>query len=181
MGIEIERKFLLQNDLWRSQIQHSERMVQGYLVGAQAIRDGSANASVRVRVAGEQAWLNIKSATLGVERDEYEYPVPLADAEAMLSSLCKGTLAKIRHHVVVEGALFEIDEFLDDNHGLIVAEIELDSPDMSYPRPSWLGREVSALARYYNVNLIACPYTRWTQAERDALDGIEHTGVIPPC
>lgn len=181
MGIEIERKFLLQNDLWRSQIQHSERMVQGYLVGAQAVRDGSANASVRIRVAGEKAWLNIKSASLGIQRDEYEYSVPLADAEAMLSSLCKGTLAKLRHHVVVEGSLFEIDEFLDDNHGLIVAEVELDAPDMNYPRPSWLGREVSALARYYNVNLITYPYIRWTQAERDALDGVQHVGVTPSC
>ncbi|WP_266158763.1 CYTH domain-containing protein [Dyella silvatica] len=180
MGIEIERKFLLQNDLWRSQIQHSERMVQGYLVGAQAVRDGSANASVRIRVAGEQAWLNIKSATLGIQRDEYEYPLPLVDAEAMLSSLCKGSLEKLRHHVVIEGALFEIDEFLGDNQGLIVAEIELDAPDMNYPRPDWLGREVSGLARYYNVNLITHPYTRWTAAERDALDGVAHAGV-PAC
>ncbi|MFC5741105.1 CYTH domain-containing protein [Dyella tabacisoli] len=172
MGIEIERKFLLQSDAWRSQVQHSERMVQGYLVGAQAVRDGTASASVRVRRAGEQAWLNIKSATLGIQRDEYEYPVPLADAEAMLSSLCKGALEKIRHHVVVDGALFEIDEFLGDNQGLIVAEIELDAPDMSYPRPAWLGREVSTLPRYYNVNLSDHPYVRWTLAERDAVDAV---------
>jgi adenylate cyclase len=169
MGIEIERKFLLSNDSWRTSVAHSERIAQGYLVGAQALRDGTARASVRVRRSGEHAWLNIKSAQLGIERAEFEYPMPLADAEQMLASLCDGVLEKIRHHVTVEGVLFEIDEFFGDNAGLVVAEVELATVDASFPRPSWLGREVSHLVRYYNVNLIAHPYAQWTQDERQAV------------
>lgn len=173
MGVEIERKFLLAQDHWRDAVEHSEPIAQGYLVGAQALRDGTARASVRVRRSGAQAWLNIKSAQLGIERAEYEYPMPLADAEAMLADLCDGVLEKIRHHVRVEGALFEVDEFLGANQGLLVAEIELPAVDAAFPRPSWLGREVSALARYYNVNLITHPYAAWSAAERAATDAEE--------
>jgi adenylate cyclase len=171
MGVEIERKFLLAGDGWRARIERTERMAQGYLIGAQALRDGTAKASVRARVAGHRAWLNIKSAQLGIARAEFEYDVPVADAEAMLAALCDGVLAKRRHHVTVDGVLFEIDEFEGDNAGLIVAEIELPAEDAPFPRPDWLGREVSTLARYYNVNLIAYPYARWTREEREAIDG----------
>jgi adenylate cyclase len=171
MGIEIERKFLLRDDSWRTQVGHSEHLAQGYLVGAAALAAGHARASVRVRRADGEAWLNIKAARLGIERAEYDYAIPPDDADALLTSLCDGVLSKRRHHVTVEGTLFEIDEFLGDNAGLVVAEVELPRVDAPFPRPSWLGREVSALARYYNVNLIAHPYARWTQAERDANDG----------
>lgn len=171
VGIEIERKFLLRDEAWRQEIGHTVRMAQGYLVGARALRDGTARASVRARIAGEQAWLNIKAARLGIERAEFEYPVPVADAEAMLADLCDGVLTKLRHHVTVDGTLFEIDEFLGDNAGLRVAEVELPAVDAPFARPGWLGPEVSHLPRYYNVNLIAYPYTRWTQDERDAVDG----------
>jgi len=170
MGIEIERKFLLADESWRAAVEHSEPMAQGYLVGAQALREGHARASVRARVAGEQAWLNIKAATPGIARTEFEYPLPAADARAMLASLCDGVLEKVRHHVRVEDVLFEIDEFNGDNDGLIVAEVELPAVDAPFPRPSWLGREVSTLTRYYNVNLIAHPYRQWTPAERAAED-----------
>ncbi|WP_430390306.1 CYTH domain-containing protein [Dyella sp. 20L07] len=168
MGIEIERKFLLTGDGWRDTASRSERMAQGYLVGAQALRDGAARASVRVRRTGERAWLNIKSAQLGIERAEFEYPMPLADAEQMLATLCDGVLEKIRHYVTVDGTLFEVDEFFGENAGLVVAEVELPTQDAPFPRPAWLGREVSHLARYYNVNLIDHPYARWTQDEREA-------------
>ncbi|MEW9570558.1 CYTH domain-containing protein [Rhodanobacter sp. Si-c] len=171
MPIEIERKFLLRDDSWREQVERSERIAQGYLVGAAALAAGLARASVRVRRAGAGAWLNIKAARLGVERAEYDYPMPPDDADALLATLCDGVLSKQRHHVTVDGTLFEIDEFLGDNAGLVVAEVELSHADAPFPRPPWLGREVSALARYYNVNLIAHPYARWTQAERDANDG----------
>lgn len=170
MAIEIERKFLLADDSWRADIVRSEPMAQGYLVGAQALHDGSARASVRARIAGEQAWLNIKAATPGIARAEFEYPIPAADARTLLSTLCDGVLEKVRHHVRVDGVLFEIDEFNGDNDGLIVAEVELPAVDASFPRPSWLGREVSALLRYYNVNLIAHPYRQWSPAERAAED-----------
>ncbi len=170
MGIEIERKFLLADDGWRTGIERSESITQGYLVGAQALHDGSARASVRARLAGEQAWLNIKAATAGIARAEFDYPIPVADARELLANLCDGVLEKTRHHVRVDGVLFEVDEFHGDNDGLIVAEVELPASDAAYPRPSWLGREVSALARYYNVNLIAHPYRQWSPAERAAED-----------
>lgn len=170
MGIEIERKFLLANDGWRDDIERSEQMAQGYLVGAQALRDGVARSSVRARVAGAQAWLNIKAATPGIARAEFEYAIPVADAKLLLATLCDGVLEKIRHHVCVDGVLFEIDEFLGENSGLIVAEVELPAIDAPFPQPPWLGREVSAVARYYNVNLIGHPYRQWSPAERAAED-----------
>jgi len=167
MGIEIERKFLLAGDSWRASVERSERMAQGYLVGAAAITDGHARASVRIRIAGDDAWINIKSATLGIERQEYEYPVPLDDAGRLLADLCDGAVEKIRHHVMLDGAHFEIDEFLGANEGLVVAEVELPSVDASYPTPAWLGPEVSHEVRYYNVNLIERPYAVWSDAERE--------------
>jgi adenylate cyclase len=170
MAIEIERKFLLRDDSWRAGVSHSETIAQGYLVGAQALRTGSARSSVRARIAGDQAWLNIKAAVAGIERAEFEYPIPLADARALLATLCDGVLEKIRHHVHLGDALFEIDEFLGHNQGLIVAEIELTAVNESFPKPAWLGVEVSALARYYNVNLIDHPYAQWSPGERAAED-----------
>ncbi|MEP6897155.1 MAG: CYTH domain-containing protein [Rhodanobacter sp.] len=170
MKIEIERKFLLHDDSWRSGVEQSDRMAQGYLVGAQALRTGAARASVRARIAGDRAWLNIKAATPGIARAEFEYSIPADDARTLLDSLCDGVLEKTRHHVRVDGVLFEIDEFLGDNAGLIVAEVELPAVDAPFPHPSWLGREVSALSRYYNVNLIAHPYRQWLPAERAAED-----------
>ena len=170
MGIEIERKFLPANDHWRSAVTRSTHIAQGYLVGVRALRDGTTRASVRVRIGGEQAWLNIKSAEIGIARAEYEFPLPLADARSMLDTLCDGVLEKTRHHVDVDGWLFEIDEFLGENAGLTVAEVELPAIDASFPRPAWLGREVSNLVRYYNVNLIEYPFTRWNDTERDASD-----------
>lgn len=170
MGIEIERKFLLQGDSWRDAVERSEHMAQGYLVGAAALQSGAARASVRARVAGDRAWLNIKSVASGIARAEFEYPIPPTDARTLLDSLCDGLVEKTRHHVRVDGTLFEVDEFVGDNAGLIVAEVELSAVDASFPKPPWLGREVSHLTRYYNVNLIAHPYAQWSPSERAAED-----------
>jgi adenylate cyclase len=170
MGIEIERKFLLANDAWRQAVAESKDIAQGYLVDVSALRDGTARASVRVRISGEQAWFNIKSVNLGVSRAEYEVPLPLDDAKTMLETLCDGVLEKTRHHVKVDGWLFEVDEFKGSNDGLLVAEIELPAADARFPYPAWLGREVSDLERYYNVNLITHPYSTWSHAEREAND-----------
>ncbi|HEX7112913.1 MAG TPA: CYTH domain-containing protein [Mizugakiibacter sp.] len=167
MAIEIERKFLVAGDAWRAEAMRSARMAQGYLVGAAALGAGLARASVRVRLAGGDAWLNIKSATLGIERQEYELALPPEDAERMLATLCDGVIEKIRHYVPIADFTFEVDEFLGANAGLVVAELELPHADAAYPRPPWLGREVSAEARYYNVNLIRHPYARWSAAERE--------------
>ncbi len=154
MALEIERKFLLAHDGWRAHVERTEQLLQGYLGGTQA--------SVRVRVAGNSAWLNIKGRTLGATRLEFEYPIPPADAEIMLRELADGPiLSKQRHYLQLADHLFEIDEFTGDNAGLIVAEVELESEDEEFPRPDWLGAEVTADARYYNVNLVRQPYTQW--------------------
>lgn len=160
MAREVERKFLVRGDGWREQVSHSEDFRQGYLAGG-------GRSSVRVREAGGRAQLNIKSATLGVERREYEYEIPLADAREMLAELCDGALIDKRRHWVPHGDhVWEIDEFRGDNAGLVVAELELDSPDERFEPPPWLDREVSHLARYYNVALVEHPYRDWSEAER---------------
>jgi adenylate cyclase len=146
-------------------------MSQGYLVGVSALRAGFARASVRVRIAGDKAWFNVKAAQRGIARAEYEVPLPPDDAQQMLDTLCDGVLEKIRHYVTIDNTLFEIDEFLGANLGLIVAEVELPTIDAAFPQPFWLGAEVSALDRYFNVNLIEHPYAKWSDAERMARDG----------
>jgi adenylate cyclase len=154
MPREIERKFLLKSDGWRSMVHASRAIRQGYLCG-------NSRASVRVRIDGDQANLNIKSATIGVERHEFEYPIPLEHAEVLLSELAGELIDKTRHELRHEGHLWEIDEFAGDNAGLIVAEIELDDASESFARPDWLGEEVSGDARYYNTELARNPYSRW--------------------
>ena len=156
MATEIEHKFLIRDDRWRRQVERSVRMRQGYLTS-------DARCSVRVRVAGGQGFLNIKSGTLGIQRSEYEYPIPLAEAEEILDTLCeKPLLEKTRHLVYFGEHLWEIDEFAGDNAGLIVAEVELSRSDESFARPDWLGEEVSHDIRYYNSQLARHPYVTWS-------------------
>ena len=159
MAIEIERKFLVADESWRARISRSAPMRQGYLGGAEG------RASIRVRVSGEQAWLNIKAAVLGSSRAEYEYPMPLADANEMLDTLCTAIIDKTRHYVECEGHVWEVDEFFGDNAGLVVAEIELDHVDEVFARPAWLGREVTDERRYYNHALALQPYRQWEHAQ----------------
>jgi adenylate cyclase len=159
MPTEIERKFLLRDDRWRTSIARSESMRQGYLANGPV--------SVRVRTVGEQrAWLNIKSGGFVASRAEFDYEIPVEDAQALIA-LCSGPLVeKVRHHVEYQGFIWEIDEFAGDNDGLIVAEIELDDERQAFPQPPWIGREVTDLARYYNVCLVGHPYRAWSEAER---------------
>lgn len=168
MGVEIERKFLPASDTWRSGVARSTRMLQGYLVGAEALASGQAKAAVRVRIAGDAAWLTVKAAVAGIERAEFEYPLPVADATAMLQTLCGDVVEKTRHIVPLDGFEFEIDEFLGDNRGLVVIELELAEAAQAFPRPKWLGREVTDQVRYYNVNLARHPYVHWSDTERNA-------------
>lgn len=155
MATEIERKFLLKNDAWREEADAGVRMRQGYLIGA-------AKASVRVRISGDKAYLNIKSATLGVQRQEYEYAIPVHDADELLDTLCEQPLIeKTRYHVQHGDHTWEVDVFAGDNQGLIVAEIELSDADEDFERPLWLGEEVSHDTRYYNVCLVKHPYKDW--------------------
>lgn len=154
MGIEIERKFLVASDGWRGAVSSSTPFSQGYLS-----RDPAR--TVRVRIAGERAFLTIKGATTGATRAEFEYAVPLADARELLA-LCDGPVAeKVRHLCVVEGMTWEVDEFLGANAGLVVAEIELEHEAQRFPRPAWLGQEVTGDARYVNANLAVRPYSSW--------------------
>ncbi|MGD8484173.1 MAG: CYTH domain-containing protein [Thioalkalispiraceae bacterium] len=155
MAVEIERKFLLKDDSWRSQASAPVRYRQGYLTGTD-------KSSVRVRIQGEQAFLNIKSATLGIQRQEYEYAIPLQDAEKILDELCnKPLIEKDRYFVEHGHHTWEIDEFHGDNQGLIVAEVELLSEDEKIDKPSWVGQDVSHDTRYYNVCLVTHPYKDW--------------------
>ncbi len=171
MGIEIERKFLLHNKTWRDQVHSVSHIQQGYFVAASALTQGLAKASVRVRIENGAAELNIKAVRLGIERAEYGYRIPMSDATSMLQELCSGLLEKRRHRVRVAGFCFEVDEFLGENSGLVVAEIELSDAEAAFPRPDWLGLEVSDRPRYYNVQLIDHPYCRWSEAERAGARG----------
>lgn len=156
MPTEIERKYLLKDDSWKSLAGQGAKYIQGYLVG-------SRYASVRVRIEGDKAFLNIKSATLGVRRQEYEYPIPVAEAQEILETLCeKPLIEKTRYEIEYQGLEWEIDVFDAENKGLIVAEVELDSEDQKIMLPDWCGEEVSDDARYYNVSLVRHPYSEWS-------------------
>jgi adenylate cyclase len=161
MGLEIERKFLVTSDAWRDEVVRSLEMRQGYLAGE------GGRASVRVRLEGAEARLNIKAAVVGAARAEYEYVIPSDDARLLLETLCVGTLGKVRHYVEREGLTWEVDEFLGANAGLVVAEIELGSLDQFFTRPQWVGRELTDDCRYYNHYLALHPYSTWPDADRN--------------
>ncbi|GMQ83764.1 MAG: CYTH domain-containing protein [Gammaproteobacteria bacterium] len=155
MAIEIERKFLLRDDSWREQADAGVFYRQGYLAG-------DLLSSVRVRLAGDKAWLNIKEATSTIRRLEYEYPIPAEDAAELLQELCADNrIDKTRYHVHHAGHLWEVDVFEGANAGLVVAEIELNDEQEVFETPPWLGEEVSHDPRYYNMNLAKTPYTQW--------------------
>lgn len=155
MGVEIERKFLVASEGWRLQASAQTRFSQGYLS-----RDPAR--TVRVRIAGEQAFLTIKGATTGATRAEFEYEVPVADAVQLLALSDGPVVEKIRHLCVFEGMTWEVDEFLGANAGLVVAEIELEAEAQAFARPAWLGQEVTGDGRYVNANLAVKPFTSWS-------------------
>lgn len=155
MAVEIERKFLLANQQWRAQVQLRSKYIQGYL-------SRCPERTVRVRVVDDCGWLTIKGKSIGAVRSEYEYSIPSADALEMLAQLCEQpVIEKWRHRVTVNGHLWEIDEFLGKNSGLIVAEIELKQEDETFVRPGWLGAEVTDDSRYFNACLVSHPYQEW--------------------
>ncbi|HMB57929.1 MAG TPA: CYTH domain-containing protein [Arenimonas sp.] len=166
MPIEIERKFTVIGDSWRASVEKSVRMAQGYLNDMAAMKAGTQKASVRVRIAGGQAFLNMKSRELGHTRQEFDYEIPLADAEALLKLCVGGLIDKTRHYVRYAGFLWEIDVFEGSNAGLTVAEIELTSADTAFDKPDWAGREVTDALRYYNLALADRPYSQWTDEEK---------------
>lgn len=160
MATEIERKFLVVDDSWRATADAGTRYRQGYLAA-------SPECSVRVRAAAEAAWLNIKGATVGATRAEFEYPLPLDDAAGMLAALCGDrVLEKTRYRVPCGGHVWEVDCFEGANAGLVVAEVELAAEDEPFEHPPWAGREVTDEARYYNARLVSHPWCQWTAEER---------------
>ena len=153
-NLEIERRFLLANDTWRQHTPTPQRLHQGYLTVAK-------ECSIRVRIIGEQAWLTIKGYISDTTRSEYEYPIPLAEAQQMLATLCPFKVEKNRYIIEYQGHRFEIDEFLGGNAPLILAELELPSETTAYPRPNWLGKEITSDGRYTNAYLSTHPYPTW--------------------
>ncbi|MCK5872781.1 MAG: CYTH domain-containing protein [Methylococcales bacterium] len=158
MAIEIEHKFLLANDDWRALVSHSATYKQGYL-------SSDKHSSIRVRITDDKAWLNIKSATIGTQRQEYEYLIPLDEAEEIINTLChKPLIEKTRYFVTHEKHVWEIDEFAGENQGLIVAEVELKEVGENFVKPSWIALEVTEDIRYYNNQLGKHPYSTWKNA-----------------
>jgi CYTH domain-containing protein len=158
MGKEIERKFLVTGDAWRSMGQGT-RYRQGYLSTVK-------ERTVRVRTVADKAYLTVKGVNEGIARAEFEYEIPVADANTLLDELCKRPLIeKDRYKIPYAGLTWEVDEFFGENAGLILAEVELESEDQTFDIPEWIGEDVSDDPRYYNANLIAHPYGTWAGSE----------------
>ena len=154
MGTEIERKFLMKNDSWRS-LAKGTKYRQGYL-------NSTKERVVRVRTIDDKGFLTIKGITTGATRVEYEYEIPDVEATAMLDELCeKPLIEKNRYKIALGGFTWEVDEFFGENQGLIVAEVELESEDQTFEKPDWIGQEVTGDPKYFNSNLIQNPYLKW--------------------
>jgi adenylate cyclase len=155
--MEIERKYLVCNDKWRS-LGVPVRYSQGYFIG-------DSEKTVRVRVAGENGFLTIKGISIGFSRKEFEYRIPLNDANELLLMCSIPLIGKYRTKILYEDKIWEVDEFEGDNKGLILAEIELKSEDETFSIPPWIGREVTGDIRYYNFHLATCPFKNWMTQE----------------
>ena len=154
MGTEIEKKFLITDNAWRS-LASGVTYRQGYL-------NITKERTVRVRTIEDKGFLTIKGIATGASRAEYEYEIPAADAEAMLDDLCeKPLIEKSRYKIDFGGFVWEVDEFFGENQGLIVAEVELESEDQQFEKPEWIGEEVTGDPRYFNANLIHNPFSKW--------------------
>jgi CYTH domain-containing protein len=157
MSLEIERKFLVTGDAWRGG--DCQEYQQGYL-------NLDKERTVRVRRAGDAAFLTVKGITEHATRAEYEYTIPVADADAMLQQLClRPLIEKRRYRVEHAGMTWEIDEFHGENAGLVVAEIELQHQGQAFEKPDWIGKEVTHDKRYYNASLVSAPYSTWTRPQ----------------
>jgi adenylate cyclase len=151
---EIERKFLVKGDGWRGQ-DPGQQYRQGYL-------STTKERTVRVRMAGPKGFITVKGINLGAIRSEYEYEIPISDANEMLDHLCQRPLIeKTRYRIGIGDVTWEIDEFDGENRGLITAEIELKDENQAISIPEWIGQEVTGDPRYYNANLVAQPFSKW--------------------
>lgn len=156
--IEIERKFLVKSTAYRDQARSRTEIVQGFL-------STDPSRVVRVRVMGEKAWLTVKGRTVGggTTRSEWEYEIPVAHARELMQLAVTPPIRKVRYEVSVGPHRFEVDEFLDANAGLVLAEVELGHVSEPFEHPSWLGREVTGDAAYYNSQLSIKPYSSWKE------------------
>lgn len=155
MGWEIERKFLVKKDLWNSLKKGEGRFLkQGYILN-------DPQKTIRVRVDGDKGFLTIKGITTGSTRAEYEYQIPKVEAQELLKNFCSNTISKIRYYINHEDKLWEVDDFLEENEGLIVAEIELESEEEHFSIPDWVSEEVTSEPKYYNSNLSLKPFKSW--------------------
>lgn len=154
MGKEIEKKFLIVNDDWRH-LATGEPYCQGYL-------NSEKGRTVRLRTINERGFLTIKGPNIGATRLEYEYEIPVLEAQEMLQELChKPLIEKTRYKIPFAGFIWEVDEFKGENEGLIFAEIELLYDGQKFEKPSWIGKEVTDDSRYYNANLVNNPFSKW--------------------
>ena len=155
--LEIERKFLVKSEAYKASASKQYQIVQGFL-------NSNPERVVRVRVKEDRGFLTVKgkSDISGLTRFEWETEIPLSDAENLLKICEKGIIEKIRYEVIVENKTFEVDEFLGNNKGLVIAEIELENKLETFKRPTWLGEEVTGQTKYYNSNLILNPFKQWS-------------------
>ena len=153
MAIEIERKFSVKKNSW-TRPNEGTLYIQGYL-------SSSPETTVRIRIAGKIGFITIKGKTTGFSREEFEYEIPVEDAEILLKKCKNAPIKKIRYKVLLNGTLWEIDEFLEENSGLLMAEVELPDEKASFFRPEWLGREVTDDKRYHNSHIAQHPFITW--------------------
>jgi adenylate cyclase len=162
MGVEIERKFLVKSDEWQRHAQQGRRFFQGHV----ARQD---NASVRIRRTDTKAFVTIKGPRVGITRAEFEYEIPLADAEEMLSTLCLEPLVeKTRYCVPYDGVIWEVDVYGGQAEGLVMAEVELENADQNLSLPTWVGWEVTGDPRYQSSAIVRAPHIAKTMASSAA-------------
>ena len=157
MTVEIERRFLIENDKWHQYADEPLLLKQAYL-------SVEKERTVRVRIVGQRAWLTLKGYISELSRSEFEYEIPLADAEKMMESMCPFKMEKWRYLVRWGSSLFEIDVFLGENAPLVVAEIELPDENADFDRPDWLGREITSDGMFTNAYLSKHPFSSWKNA-----------------
>lgn len=156
--IEIERRFLLKNHNWRTLAGTPEHIIQGYL-------SVEKQNTIRIRITQTQAWLTLKGYISDISRHEFEYAIPLSEAQLILKNMCTFVLEKHRYHIKYQGFHFEIDEFFGINAPLIIAELELPNEHTSFTKPNWLGTEVTHDARFTNAYLSKHPYSLWSACD----------------
>ena len=157
MGVETEKKFLVKKELWNKVRKKGTRYRQGYMLHQE-------DKTIRIRlIEGDQGYITIKGKARGISRPEYEYAIPKKDAEELLENFCDAFVSKKRYKINIEGKLWEVDEFLGDNEGLIVAELELKEEAEQFNLPEWIGTEVTGDPRYYNSELSVNPFKNWKQ------------------